>query len=442
MSNSYKRTVAVRDLVSSDLNARRDFSDVEELASAIRATGNQPVNPIVVRPEGSKFRVIDGERRLRALQSLGVEMTDVVVYPEATDASEALAVLATDSKRRLGGSEVMRAYQQVLDLGVDDETVGHAVNVDADVVRRTRSVPRSLITEQTTLDALIAAADDEFSDDERKQIIAEGNRTYGDPEAQARRIRQRHKKERAHEAARLALADEFGEGIEFHDEVMHEWSARREGLLYIGAIVDAKGVAKLARKLRDGDVLHAYLKGTNDGFVIYRHKEDGELTDEEVKYAEENRKRDEHMEAYRRAFAEMCRYATEPWVAEDMASRHVLPANRRVNLCAEVMAYRTSQYGNYSKVFSEMGREILKPAASVAQDDDPALLEVCEWLMDQYMGNGLMDYYGTKVSAALCGRFKRVYDPLVLDGWEPSENAKALRSMCPEEKEESDDDAE
>ena len=64
--------------------------------------------------------------------------------------------------------------------------------------------------------------------------------------------------------------------------------------------------------------------------------------------------------------------------------------------------------------------------------DDPALLEVCEWLMDQYMGNGLMDYYGTKVSAALCGRFKRVYDPLVLDGWEPSEGAKALRAMCPE----------
>jgi len=189
-------------------------------------------------------------------------------------------------------------------------------------------------------------------------------------------------------------------------------------------------------------VLHAYLKGTNEGFVIYRHKEDGELTDEEVKYAEENRKRDEHIEAYRQAFAEMCRFATEPWVAEDMASRHVLPANRRVNLCAEVMAYRTSQYGNYSKVFSEMGREILKPAASVAQDDDPALLEVCEWLMDQYMGNGLMDYYGTKVNAALCGRFKRVYDPLVLDGWEPSEGAKALRAMCPEEKKESDDDDE
>lgn len=442
MSNSYKRTVAVRDLVSSDLNARRDFSDVEELASAIRATGNQPVNPIVVRPEGSRFRVIDGERRLRALQSLGVEMTDVVVYPEATDASEALAVLATDSKRRLGGAEVMRAYQQVLDLGVDDETVGHAVNVGADVVRRTRSVPRSLINEQTTLDALIAAADDEFSDDERKQIIAEGNRTYGDPEAQARRIRQRHKKERTHEAARTALADEFGEGIVFHDEGMYEWKARNNGLLYIGAVVEAKGVAKLAKKLRDGDVLHAYLKGTNDGFVIYRHKEDGELTDEEVKYAEENRKRDEHMEAYRQAFGEMCRYATEPWVAEDMASRHVPAANRRVNMCAEVMAYRTSERGNYNKVFSERGRELLKPAAAIAEDDDPALLEVCEWLMDQYMGNGLMDYYGTKVSAALCGRFKRVYDPLVLDGWEPSEGAKALRAMCPEEKKESSDDDE
>ena len=442
MSNSYKRTVAVSDIVSSDLNARRDFSDVEELASAIRATGCQPVNPIVVRPEGSRFRVIDGERRLRALQSLGVDMTDVVVYPEATDASEALAVLATDSKRRLGGSEVMRAYQQVLDLGVDDETVGHAVNVDADVVRRTRSVPRSLITEQTTLDALIAAADDEFSDDERKLIIAEGNRTYGDPEAQARRIRQRHKKERAHEAARLALANEFGEGIEFHDEVMYEWSARDKGLLYIGTVADSMGVARLAKKLRDGDVLHAYLKGTNDGFVIYRHKEDGELTDEEVKKAEEKRLRDEHMEAYRQAFGEMCYYATEPWMVDSMASRHVPAAHRRVNLCAKVMAYRTNSYSGYDKVFSERGRQILAPAVGVVEDDDPALLEVCTWLMDQYMEYGLMGYYGTGVSKICSGRFERVYDALVLDGWEPSEGAKALRAMCPEEKKESDDDAE
>lgn len=450
MSNSYKRTVAIESIVSSDLNARRDFSDVAELAEAIRATGGQPVNPIAVRPmRDGTFRVIDGERRLRALRSIGAEMTDVVVYPETSDAAEALAVLATDSKRRLDGTEVMRAYQQVLDLDVDDERVGLAVGLDADVVRRTRRVPRKLITEQTTLDALIAAADDEFSEEERKTIISEGARTWGDPAAQADRIRKRHIKERAQGEARAALADEFGEGVEFHEQPTSAWAAERDGLLYVGTVKDAKGSARIAKKLAGSVGLHAYPKATGVGFEVYRKKEDGELTEEEVERAKVQKARDEHAEAYDRVFTEMCRFATEPWVKEDALARARIlagaartPASRRPNLCTEIMADRLRDSGNYRHVFSNLGRRLLHAAATVAEDDDPSLLEVCKWLMNMHDIYGLLDYHGEDISEYSAKRFRRVYDALLLDGWKPDENAQALRAMCPETDAEDDDDAE
>lgn len=451
MSNSYKRTVAIESIVSSDLNARRDFSDVAELAEAIRATGGQPVNPIAVRPmRDGTFRVIDGERRLRALRSIGAEMTDVVVYPETSDATEALAVLATDSKRRLDGTEVMRAYQQVLDLDVDDERVAFAVGIDADVVRRTRRVPRKLITEQTTLDALIAAADDEFSEEERKTIISEGARTWGDPAAQADRIRKRHIKERAQGEARAALADEFGEDVEFHEQPTSAWAAERDGLLYVGTVKDANGSARIAKKLAGSVGLHAYPKATGVGFEVYRKRRDDEVSEEEVERARVKKRRDEHAEAYDRAFTEMCRFATEPWVKEDALERARIlagaartPASRRPNLCTEIMADRLRDNGNYRHVFSSLGRRLLHAAATVAEDDDPSLLEVCRWLMDLHDIYGLLDYHGEDISKYSAKRFRRVYDALLLDGWKPDENAQALRAMCPgDEKEDGNDDAE
>lgn len=448
MSNSYKRTVAISSIVASDLNARRDYSDVAELAEAIRATGGQPVNPIIVRPmSDGTYRIIDGERRYRALCSIGAETTDVYVYPDTTDAAEALAILATDSKRRLSDSEVVRAYQQVLDLGVDDERVGLAVGLDADAVRRTRRVPRELITEQTSLDALIAAADDEFSEEERKSIIAEGGRTWGDPAAQADRIRKRHIKERAQEEAREALADEFGDCITFHDQPTSEWAAERDGQLYVGAVKDANGPARIAKKLAEGAALHAYPKATGIGFEVYRKKEDGELTEKEAEKAKMQKARDEHTEAYGKVYAEMCRFATEPWWSEDaprvrsLASVPHIPANRRPNLCTEVTKDRFGDYGSYRAVFSKSGREVLRVAATVAEDEDPSLLEVCEWLVSKAnMASGMMSYYNAEISPTGAARFRLVYDTLLLDGWKPSEEAQALRALCPDEEKETKDD--
>ena len=436
MSNSYKRTVSLESIVSSDLNARRDFSDVAELAEAIRATGGQPVNPIAVRPmRDGTFRVIDGERRLRALRSIGAEMTDVVVYPETSDATEALAVLATDSKRRLDGTEVMRAYQQVLDLDVDDERVALAVVIDADVVRRTRRVPRKLITEQTTLDALIAAADDEFSEEEREQIIKQGERKYGDPGAEADRIRAMHDKDRCRAVVRDALTDEFNGDVEFHDTVITSYGARVEGLVYVGVARDAKAVARLAKGDLAEVTLQAYKTSDGKGYEVYRPASDADKAADEAAEADVKRVRDEHVAAYERAYAEMCKLATAPWCSIVPGTD---PARRRPNLCKLVMTKRFTPYP-YDRI-REMEDILGTQVFDRCKEDDPSLLEVCAYLARVHRSNGLLGWDG-KVSGSSSEEFAGLYDALAKDACYMGDEAKALRAMCPEtDAEENDDD--
>lgn len=435
MSNSYKRTVAIESIVSSGLNARRDFSDVAELAEAIRATGGQPVNPIAVRPmRDGTFRVIDGERRLRALRSIGADTTDVLVYPETSDATEALAVLATDSKRRLDGTEVMRAYQQVLDLDVDDERVALAVGIDADVVRRTRRVPRKLITEQTTLDALIAAADDEFSEEEREQIIKQGERKYGDPGAEADRIRAMHDKDRCRAVVRDALTDEFNGDVEFHDTVITSYGARLEGLVYVGVARDAKAVARLAKGDLAEVTLQAYKTGDGKGYEVYRPASDADKAADEAAEADAKRVRDEHVAAYERAYAEMCKLATAPWCSTVPGTD---PARRRPNLCKLVMTMRFTPYP-YNRI-REMEDILGTQVFDLCKEDDPSLLEVCAYLARVCRSNGLLGWDG-KVSGSSSEEFAGLYDALAKDACHMGDEAKALRAMCPETDAEDDDD--
>ena len=422
--NSYKQEIAVSDVVANDGNPRRDFGDLDALAASIRAGGGQPFSPIIVVPDGSRFRLVDGERRWRAMRELGTERCDALVFPTMGDAEAAVAMMATDDSKALDQAERMRGFQSMMALGVDDEVAAGVVGADAARVRRMRRIAAEA-PEQATLDALIAASDEEFDADERAAILAEGARRFGDPEAQAERIRKAHERERRMVAIRMAMPD----GVEFRPG-SKPWNPERDGLYYVRTVRDAKAAARLAAQL-DGEAdTVAYEDGI--GYAVYRTASEDAVDPAEAERARERRVRDEHIEAYAKAYGEMCRYATEPWVIEDMAARHRTPASRRPNLCAEVMASRTGQYGNYRGVFSEMGREILKPAVSIAEDDDPALLEVCKWLMDQYIGNGIMDYRGTDTSAIGCEHFKRVYDALLLDGWEPSEAAQAIRAMCPE----------
>ena len=206
-------------------NPRRDFGDIPALARTITATGGQPVNPIIVARDGDAYRIVDGERRYRALLELGAEAVDAIVCDDWGEAEEAVAMLATDDKRSLTEEERARGFQSMLALGVSDEVAGAASGLEPSVVRRVRRVAAEA-PEQTTLDAMIAASD--FEDPaERARVLGSAV-----PEQTARRIRADHE-EAASRASLRAAAEEAGAAVDWRDgSAPSRWSPREDGLRF------------------------------------------------------------------------------------------------------------------------------------------------------------------------------------------------------------------
>ena len=96
------------------------------------------------------------------------------------------------------------------------------------------------------------------------------------------------------------------------------------------------------------------------------------------------------------------------------------------------MAARGGTYGTCREVLSDEARAYLGVAATVAEDEDPSLMEVCCWLQLNHNAQGLLGWSGDKPASAFCADFVGVYDTLLLDGYKPSEGAAALRDMCPD----------
>lgn len=152
-------------------NPRKDFGDIDAMAATIEATGGQPVNPPVVVRDGDVYRIIDGERRWRALVKLYGEdgTADVLCYENCDEAEEAVAMVATDAKKELTDSERGFGFQRMIMLGIPEGRVAKAMRRSVADVRKASKVA-SIAPEQATMDQMIAAA--EFEDeDERQEVL-------------------------------------------------------------------------------------------------------------------------------------------------------------------------------------------------------------------------------------------------------------------------------
>lgn len=106
-----KKSVRLGDIRPSGQNPREDFGDIGALARSIEATGGEPLNPPVVVADGNVYRIVDGERRYRALSSIYGEDREVsaLVADTMDEANELVAMLATDDKRQLTEAERVAA---------------------------------------------------------------------------------------------------------------------------------------------------------------------------------------------------------------------------------------------------------------------------------------------------------------------------------------------
>lgn len=284
-----KKSVRLGDIRPSGQNPREGFGDIGALARSIEATGGEPLNPPVVVADGNVYRIVDGERRYRALSSIYGEDREVsaLVADTMDEANEFVAMLATDDKRQLTEAERARGVQQMLVLGVDEQRIERASRATAGQIRAARRLRGSIEGRQVTLDQLEAAS---AFDDEKdiEAVLAAGDGWAG----KADQIRRRNEREEA----KAEDYDAFGDaGIPVVKE-------RPEGSIYV--LWACYGT--VAKELEGLDIAPGtvavnigsgwYLYGPDDG-----SGDQAEKTEEEI-VAEQEAKREEAalVDLYRR----------------------------------------------------------------------------------------------------------------------------------------------
>lgn len=284
-----KRAVRLGDIRPSEQNPREDFGDIGALARSIEATGGEPLNPPVVVADGNVFRIVDGERRYRALSSIYGEDREVsaLVAESMDEANELVAMLATDDKRQLTEAERARGVQQMLVLGIDEQRIERASRATAGQIRAARKLRGRIDAGvQVTLEQLEAAS---AFDDEKdvEAVLAAGDGWAGKADSIRRRVER--------EEAKAEDYDAFGDaGIPVVKE-------KPEGFVY----TNWANFGDAAKKLEGRDVTGLVAVMAGRYWELYKPDDrsgaEPEKTEEEIRAEQEAAREDEALkDLYRR----------------------------------------------------------------------------------------------------------------------------------------------
>jgi ParB family chromosome partitioning protein len=112
---------------------------LEELARSIQASGI--IQPIVVRPVGSRYQLIAGERRWRAAQRAGLGKVAAIVRQVADELALEMTLVENIQREDLNAIEAARAFERLMDefqltqesvaerTGKDRATVANAIRL-------------------------------------------------------------------------------------------------------------------------------------------------------------------------------------------------------------------------------------------------------------------------------------------------------------------------
>lgn len=143
-------------------NPRKNIGDVTDLADSIKANGL--LSPLSVVPNGSRYRVIAGHRRLAACKQAGTGAVPCFVLQ--LDPLQQLEAMVTENCQReqLTVLEEADAIQGMLDLGATTANVAHRLGRSGDYVRD-RVKAASIKTE-------VRASRDDFGQISIGQLVA------------------------------------------------------------------------------------------------------------------------------------------------------------------------------------------------------------------------------------------------------------------------------
>jgi len=120
--------IPVDSISPNPLQPRKKFKDesLEELAESLKEHGL--VQPVIVRPSGTGYELLVGERRWRAAKMAGIKAIPAVIRD--AEASECLEIALVENLHRddLNGIEEATAYRQLMeDFGLTQEEISKRV---------------------------------------------------------------------------------------------------------------------------------------------------------------------------------------------------------------------------------------------------------------------------------------------------------------------------
>ena len=243
------RTIPLSDIEPDKKNPRKDFGDLRALADSFNLNDmnpGEPINPPVVVKDGSIYRIVDGERRYRAMKMNNLRECRAVVCEGMDEANAMMAMLTTDDKLTLTEVERSRGVQQMLLLGVDPAKVEKVGKMKKgshkSVIRAAYAAGEAAKT--MTLDQLLVI--DEFECDGDHDAVARLVEKT-DPAAFSAEVRQiKLERERAEkiEAFKAACAKA---GVEIADSIP-------DGYFYKTWAYNASQVAEKAKELSEDAV--------------------------------------------------------------------------------------------------------------------------------------------------------------------------------------------
>jgi len=136
------RLIPLEDIDPNPQQPRQSLDDLSELIASIRSKG--VLEPILVRPQGSRFQIIAGERRFRAAGEAGLAELPCIVR-EASDAEVMELALVENLQRR-----DLSAFEEADGLRMLAEAYSYTHEMMAEKIGKSRSS----ITETLSLTAM------------------------------------------------------------------------------------------------------------------------------------------------------------------------------------------------------------------------------------------------------------------------------------------------
>lgn len=143
-------------------NPRKNIGDVNDLAASIKTNGL--LTPLSVVPNGSRYRVIAGHRRLAACKQAGIRAVPCFVLQLGPLQQLEAMVTENCQREQLTVLEEADAIQGMLDLGATTASVAHRLGRSGDYVRDRAKA--------ASIDNEVRASRDDFSQLTIGQLVA------------------------------------------------------------------------------------------------------------------------------------------------------------------------------------------------------------------------------------------------------------------------------